>query len=236
MNSDSDNRRDLKSRLPPREMIAENSTAEGDDLPPKLAPDQRISTPQTTLQSTLAVAEWFEDWLGSKAYGAPRIFDLYTLMSVMFAFALLFGGMRIIKPLLGGQLAISTVVVSLFLILTGVCQMLLWKGLQPRLASIVAGPFLWVGLGIFIALMDAGLFSSQPVRMLKAILPNFAGILCSSVIGIFVGYVSGGLVAGVFFIADKLRNSIRTPSSDFVPPANPDAMWDADGEDDDSPV
>jgi hypothetical protein len=231
VNSDSQQKLDFQSTSEASGEVPENQTEQEHDLPPLVEPRHRIHAERTKFQTTLAVTEWFEDWLGSKAYGAPRIFDLYTLMAIMFAFALLFGGLRLIKPLLADQLATATVVVSLFLLLTGICQMLLWGGQKPRLASIVAGPFLWSGLGVAVALMHADLFSSQPVRMLQAILPQFAGIACSSIMGIFVGYVSGGLVAGVFFVADKLRNSIRPPSAQSVPSASLDAMWEAAPED-----
>ena len=136
--------------------------------------------------------------LQEKTYGAPRVFDLFTLMSITLAFGLLFGCLKAFD-------AIPEVFISVtsFVTLVAVAQMLLFGGNSPRLASLVGGPFalcvVFMGLGVWYRVQ----------------LKQYIGVLCIFPLGIPFGYLAGGLIAGVFLIADELR-------SKFSPPSNPD--------------
>lgn len=184
-----------------------------DSLPPTLEKRKRIEPIASgQLSKRLFQMDWIEDWLGSKSYGAPRVFDLYTLMAIMIGFALLFGGMKLIEPLLFDSMPTVLCVVSLYCMLTGLAQMLMWGGERPRLASLAVGPMLWIFLGLTLVLVHRQSFTqvnnSQIFRQFQAMLPAGSFVLCSSVLGILSGYVAGGAVAGVFLIADWIRTKM----------------------------
>ena len=122
----------------------------------------------------------FYDLLKEPAYGAQRVFDLFTLMAITLAFGLLFGAMKA----LGAMPEVFFGVTS-FITFIGIGQMLLFGGNSPRLASIVGGP---IALILTAILLNAwyGRFEFWP-------------IFCSMVVGFPFGYLAGGMVAGVFF-------------------------------------
>lgn len=167
-------------------------------------------------------SHWIEDTLGSESYGAPRVFDLFTLLAITLAFALLFAIMKVMEPLLQTSLPLVILAVSLFLTFTAVAQAVLWGGTKPRLASIACGPIVWVLTFFFVALQSPSTFFT---------LMNIVGHTCLSILGFPIGYLAGGMVAGVFLLADIFRQ--RFMSSDDAPlPENDDAIFDlADNED-----
>jgi hypothetical protein len=153
--------------------------------------------------------EWLRAALKEKAYGAPRVFDLFTLMSVTLAFGLLFSLMKALDA--SPEVFIS---VSLFVTLIAVSQMLFFGGNSPRLASLVGGSLaiviIFLGLGVWYQL--AFEFS--------------VGILCLGPLGIPLGYLAGGLIAGVFLVADLLRAKFtRTPQVQ-VDEESSDSFWE----------
>ena len=52
------------------------------------------------------------------------------------------------------------------------------------------------------------------------------GMVCSSVLGIFAGYLGGAMVAGVFLLADVFRRQFVKPADSVTLPTNDDAIWD----------
>ncbi len=153
------------------------------------------------LFETLDINQWFESRFGEDVYGAPRVFDLYTLLSVTVAFALLFTFLRFIEPLLMDSLPQVAISLGFFLTLIAIAQMILWGGDKPRAASISAGPVVWVIVGL-------GLFATSPSFRILFF------VLFTTPAGFFAGYVAGGLVAGVFLVADSLRKKfVRAQSA-----------------------
>ena len=129
-------------------------------------------------------------------YGVPRVFDLFTLMAITLAFALLFALLKLISPAFNISATTLTVIISGYVTLIAMAQMFLYGGNNPRMASVVAGPFamlamclaFWVpsnGLGIFVTL--------------------FLSMFLSIFFGFFFGYLSGAVVAGVLLVADGFR-------------------------------
>ncbi|MEM8734464.1 MAG: hypothetical protein AAGG44_09600 [Planctomycetota bacterium] len=201
-----------------------------DSLPPTVSKRQRIEPVQSVqLGRQLLQMDWIEDWLGSKSYGAPRVFDLFTLMAMMIGFALLFGGMKLIEPLLFNAMPTVLWVVTAYCMLTGLAQMFLWGGERPRLASLVAGPILWIGIGLIVVIVYqqriSQVGSSQILRQLQSFLPGGFFVICSSVVGILSGYVAGGAVAGVFLIADWIRTKVL-PSRPAVIDDDSSSIWE----------
>ncbi len=160
-------------------------------------------------------SQWLEDTLGSESYGAPRVFDLYTLLAVTLAFALMFAFLRLIEPLLFNSLPQVAISLGTFVTLIAVAQLALWGGNKPRLASIVVGPIIWFVIGI-------GLTSQNPRMFLS--LPAMLGLLCSTVIGLAAGYLGGAMVAGVFLLADTFRKHLVRQAKDEGP-ANDDFIF-----------
>ncbi len=140
--------------------------------------------------------EWLDRVMGTESYGAPRVFDLFTLLAITLAFALLLASLRLIEPLLLDDL--ETVAITLGMFVTGIAlfQMALWGGKKPRLASLVAGPILW--LLIFVALNLSRLENLlSPAYLLLGVF--------TAIFGIPAGYLGGAMVAGVFLLADFFR-------------------------------
>ncbi|MEO8272206.1 MAG: hypothetical protein ABI557_21020, partial [Aureliella sp.] len=102
------------------------------------------------IKSVIAASHSVEAWLDraicGESYGAPRVFDLFTLLAITMAFALMFALLRAIEPIL--MIDITGVALCLGALVTGVgiFQLSLWGGKRPRLASLVGGPFLVLGL------------------------------------------------------------------------------------------
>jgi len=140
-------------------------------------------------------------------YGASRVFDLFTLMAITLAFALLFAVLNVLAPAFEGSPAAVTCGISGYIILIALAQMFLFDGKNPRLASVIAGP-----LVMLLILTISWSLSSQLHLGLALILS-----VCSSLtFGFFTGYLSGAVVAGVFLVADALRGRYNTSSDTSI--------------------
>ncbi len=133
--------------------------------------------------------------LSEPAYGAQRVFDLFTLMAITLAFGLLFGAMKALNAIPEVFFGVTT-----FVTFVGIGQMLLFGGKSPRLASVVGGP---IALSLTIVLL-AGWYGQGAIW----------GAVCALIPGIPAGYLAGGLVAGVFLIADSLRDRFSRPADE----------------------
>ncbi len=143
--------------------------------------------------------DWLDRFFEKESYGAPRVFDIFTLFAITLAFALLLAFLRLIEPLLMEDLSSVAIIIGIFVTGIGLSQMVLWGGKQPRLSSLVAGPFLWLSILIVtVAINQNGARNLQD--------PNFIVFsVLTSVIGIAAGYLGGTMVAGVFLLADFFR-------------------------------
>ncbi len=172
-------------------------------LPP-LNPDDRLEVDgHYAIQDT---SDWLDRIWGGESYGAPRVFDIFTLLAITLAFALLLAFLRLIEPLLMEALETVAIIIGLFVVGIGLFQMVLWGGKKPRLASLVAGPFLW--LAFFIPPL---VFNRNGVQHFAD--PTIvATVFFSKVLGIVPGYLGGAMVGGVFLLADFFRTKyLRKP-------------------------
>ncbi|MCR9295739.1 MAG: hypothetical protein NXI32_23725 [bacterium] len=160
-------------------------------------------------------SQWLEDTLGSESYGAPRVFDLFTLLAVTLAFALMFALLRLIEPLLLSDLPLVAISLGTFVTLIAIAQLALWGGNKPRLASVVAGPAIW-----FVIAM--GLTARNPQNYLSIF--AMLGLLGSSILGVLAGYLGGAVVAGVFLVADTFRKRFVNPRRE-LPASNDDFIF-----------
>lgn len=128
----------------------------------------------------------FGQLLREKTYGTPRVFDLFTLMAITLAFGLLFAFLKFLDSSAEVFLCINC-----FVTLVAIGQMVLFNGNSPRLASLVAGP-----IAMNLLLVGFGIWSERLA---------LESVIYSLLLGIPAGYLAGGVVAGVFLLADELR-------------------------------
>jgi hypothetical protein len=190
----------------------DNPLSSASSEPPILTP------PHLRSDSDGVWREWWESIdqvLGSESYGAPRVFDLFTMLAITLAFACLFAVLRLAEPLMPGELDEVAICLGCFVTGIAIAQIALWGGKKPRIASLVAGPICWF-------LILAGLNLPYASQWRNSWF--YLGGLCSSVLGIPAGYLGGALVAGVFLIADFFRQRFlhAMPSQ---PADNDDAIF-----------
>ena len=124
-------------------------------------------------------------------YSVPRRYDLATLFVMSLAFALLFGGMRLLNwpP----QAALLT---GLYISLVGLGQAILFKGSAPRLASVIVSTVYWPILVVF--------FMVRYGRIAYVL----NGAVIAAIWGAVVGYFAGTLIGGVFLVAEAVRSRL----------------------------
>lgn len=169
-------------------------------LPPtSVVPTDREKSAMTVSQSAQS---WIDRVIGGESYGAPRVFDLFTLMAITLAFAMMFALLRVAEPIL--MLDISGVAMCLGTFVTGVAifQLTLWDGKRPRLASLIGGPFLVLGLTLAVRTWQIGNVLPE-LTLTAAISRSYPALI----LGLPAGYLGGAMVAGVFLIADRLRTN-----------------------------
>lgn len=155
-------------------------------------------------------------------YSVTRRFDLAMMLTGTTGFAVLFAGMR--------ALGTPDFVFAFFagLIATvAAAQALLFGGNDPRRASIYSG---WVYCVVMPGVLEvlsgvvglAGQRSGGPVLLVGCI------SLSAMLLGGVVGYVAGALAAGVFLIAELVREALPSLLSPFSSsaPRGPQSPWD----------
>ena len=125
-----------------------------------------------------------------KQTGVPRRFGVGAAMVIMTMYALLFAALQRTP-------AIIFVAVSAFFTVVGVAQAVLYKGRNPRLASVVAGMVACPVIAIIATIVAAPRGSNQAVAI--------AGELLCTLFGGGFGYLAGGLIAGVFLFLNKVQ-------------------------------
>ena len=157
-------------------------------------------------------------------FGAPRRFGIGSILVVMAAASMLLA--YLISWGVPGGVVLHIIG---FTTLIGFAQSILYKGSNPRLASIVGGlvlcPVYLAGVFIFIVI-------TQPAGRLSG-LDGGAGLLCtwmaSFLFGPLFGYLSGGIVGGIFLVMDRWEKNFgrQEESTKSFDPFAPDPI---DGE------
>ena len=128
-----------------------------------------------------------------KVYSAPRKFDLATILTVTFAYAMLFGALTLAA---GGRRDAAFMMIAWnggFITLVGLAQPILFGGKRPREASQITGGV--AAIVIAFLLPDSTGFCALPFFLL---------------FGVLLGYLAGALVGGVFLVADAVRGAITS--------------------------
>lgn len=154
------------------------------------------ASPQASTDPTTPCGTSIEGPRGAKTYAVQRRFDLATLFVMTTLFSIVFA---IIRGL-GGELTLGVLVAGNILVV-GVAQAAAESSISPRRVSVYVGAAYW-GVCAFFWILAAerhGTFLLQiPFALIQA---SFAAGL-----GAPVGYLAGAIAAGVFLIADILRN------------------------------
>ena len=138
-----------------------------------------------------------------KLYSAPRRFDLFTIMLVTAAYAVLLSGMSALD-----FLPVFSCYVAIFITVVAVGQALL-SGRSPRAVSVYTGMVAFFFCTISYTFVEPrfDLFEAIPAAIFFSLL--FGGIL---------GYLAGVLVGGVFLVADLLRQRYGRQDDENEPP------------------
>ena len=206
----------------------ENETAENE--PPRLTDQEQIAAASPFSQrfrqisvhsDTKQLADWINNTVGSESYGATRVFDLFTLLAITVGFAVLFALLKLAEPIFQEHLPQVCLASALYIVLIAVAQQWTFGGKKPRLASILLGPvaYFTVSFVFLINRQFTGTVLQFPLQLTLS-------LFCSIPLGCFLGYVAGGAIAGVFFLADKLRNYWKRNETSAS--EGSESMWDSD--------
>ncbi len=130
----------------------------------------------------------------SELYSAPRRFDLATIFVVTAAYSLLFGAMSAFNDYFGPA---EKVAVGILVTAVAITQAFYQNTANPRGVSLVTGAVVQTIL-VFFARLTWRSFLPGPMPVALIIYGVLGGLL--------TGYLAGALVAGVFLVADLVRN------------------------------
>ncbi|QDU87654.1 hypothetical protein Pla175_10200 [Pirellulimonas nuda] len=137
-----------------------------------------------------------ERWRPPKdIYSVPRRFDLASMLIVATAYALLLTALKA----LGADEWLSLWMV-VFVTWVGGAQVVLFRGDDPRKAS-------WIAGAVFCGLTPAVYMAWGYWRGQLAVGPAFVATTMPAILsGAVLGYLTGGLAAGVFLLIDLVRH------------------------------
>lgn len=158
------------------------------------------------------------------AYRMPTRFGMGSILIITGIYAFLFASFSWM-----GATPMIQVFVALFPVVVALAQIVLFRGRQPRLASIVAG----VGYLVTGGFMSLGLAILSALRMMRAGYPGdlfslllylFCLVFLAPPFGALLGYLVGGCVSGVFLCIDHVELWLaRRRSATNVPTPPPAA-------------
>lgn len=159
----------------------------------------------------------------TRVYGAPRVFDLFTLLAITLAFALLFALLGMLAPAVDATATDLVVMVGGFIVLIAIAQMWLFGSKNPRRASLFLGPIAFpiacfsflrnsllpmmastIQATSFLSRIDAYAFEDPSVLFTLT-----AGLVLGLPFGPLAGYLAGAVIAGVFLLADRIRTTFK---------------------------
>jgi hypothetical protein len=142
--------------------------------------------------------------------GIPRRFGVGTMLILVAVFAVIFSALKTLNVPPEGFAA-----VSVFFAGVGLCQMLLFKGRDPRAASVVGGIVMFgliSEIGQLTGLVDFGPGNLLPAALIRLVLTS---VFC----GAPLGYLAGLLLAAVFLVR-KEPDDNPPPREDTTPELN----------------
>lgn len=142
-------------------------------------------------------SRWWEE-----THGVPRRFGVGALLAVTVVYALAFSLASGMSKRWGDPLVLPITVSILFVWLTlvAIAQALLFGGRRPRLASLVTGTGLYVFCAEPVIAWQLYQFLYYEIGRIWTVRAVVFSIVASPLIGVLLGYLTGGVVAGVFVI------------------------------------
>ena len=151
-------------------------------------------------------------WLREEGLaGVPRQFGVVRVLGMLVVFALAFGLLRWL-----GAPASVFVGVSLFFVLVGTGQAVLFRAQEPRAASVLAGLVAGPVVAVLMVLLEMNFGAAAGT---DDFLDVTAMALLLGLMGAPCGYLAGGLLAAIFLV--------RGPDLQDAEPAPPDPPEDA---------
>jgi hypothetical protein len=149
-----------------------------------------------------------------KQTGVPRRFGVGVMMVITTMYAVLFAVLQ--------STPVGVFVsVALFFTIIGVSQAVLFKGRNPRLASILTGMVLGLLLALIIAVVE---IRSVPLEVIVIIPFVYGGL------GALAGYVVGWLIAAVFLFFNKWQPPLDAEEPATGEKSNDIMQWLQSGE------
>lgn len=138
--------------------------------------------------------------IDSKIYSAPKRFDIATMMVVTVAYAFLFMLISTVVGMNNSTSVWASAIIGLYLAYIAIAQIVLFKGDEPRFASVVAG-----AAAFSLTVFAVSAFGNENNGIWNCLAMAFlAGVF----FGAPVGYFAGATVGGVFLISDMRRRHV----------------------------
>jgi MFS family permease len=146
---------------------------------------------------------------GPKVYGMTRRFSMRATMLLV---AVAAGCMAILRSV--DMPPVAGLVVLFLLFVAAASQMFMYGGKNPRKASVIAGMIVFAAVN----LIDSVVSDSRD----RGMVPLPFNLVMGAIFGALVGYVLGGLVAGVFLLLDMYDAKFgKKPSADAAQNIDP---------------
>ncbi len=121
-------------------------------------------------------------------YSVPRRFNIATIIVVTTAYAFLFSALRLSRC---PPVTIATI--AGFISFVGLGQAVLFRGTEPRRASILVGIACFLAFGVYGSFFSIGM-------------PDFLSLV---LIGALDGYLAGVAVSSVFLLSDVVQRQFQ---------------------------
>jgi hypothetical protein len=155
---------------------------------------------RTKTDSTAATPTDEQDASPPSGVGLQKRFSMGVLMAWVTLFAVVFS---VLKWMEAAPEVFA--IIALLMFCVGIAQMWLFGGKNPRLASLVAGGVV-LPVEILLCNLLTGFFVEHNGGILQPIIVSIALMIPAVPIGVFFGYLLGGLTAGIVLVLDRLEN------------------------------
>ncbi len=145
-----------------------------------------------------------------KQTGVPRRFGVGVMLVIMTMYAMLFAALK-------NTDAVFFVLAAVFVTIIGLSQAILFKGHDPRKASVITGMALGIlfpVLASVVVLISGIIDGKAATALIAALFPLLFGVLVGGGLGAIAGYLAGLLIAGVFLLFNKVQRPLEDPDDE----------------------
>jgi hypothetical protein len=141
--------------------------------------------------------------------GVPRRFGVGVMLVIMTMYAVLFAAMQTVQVLVHQRDPALFVMVAIFVTGVGLSQAILFKGREPRKASVLTGLVLGTVLALVALLQRRYALGSQSAEQIVVVV-----FYVLSGFGALAGYLVGGAIAGVFLLLNRVQPPLENPEDE----------------------